>query len=385
MLFRDVVGQEPVKQQLIQSFQEGRISHALMFHGQEGSGNLALAIAFARYLACPHRTETDACGMCPTCQKFNSMQFADLHFSFPFWNIKPRTDSEPFQSNWREMLLEGVSDKRGTKRWESAYIRFEDWKLRLGEPNKPYLISTYESLNVIKKISLKSYEGGYKTVIVWLPEHLNTYAANRLLKTIEEPPDNTLLFFVSNHPDQIISTILSRVQRIKVPKLSDEAIRAALITHLGVTSNEKADEITRVVDGNYARAIQMAKVAEVSALYDDFSEWMRNCYKRDVAALVDYADDMHKRGRETARKFLEYALHMVRQCIVMNYAGEDLARFSAAERAFAGKFAPFINDLNVVEIATLLEEAHLDISRNAYMKLVFLDLSMNIHSLLRRQ
>lgn len=372
MLFRDVIGHDNIKARLIQSAQENRISHAQLFHGPHGSGNFGLALAFARYLSCPNRTDTDSCGMCPTCKKFNSLQHPDLHFSFPHLSRKNNktATSEDYLEEWRRMVT------------EFGYFDFGHWQQQLNSENKQLTIGVAEAEKIVHKFSLTSYEGGFKFLILWMPELMNIACANKLLKTIEEPPPNSLFLLVSHQPEQVISTILSRTQMTKVPALSDEAMASAVITHLGVAKPEMAEEIANVSDGNYFKAYTLAKRSSENPMSERFMDWMRKCYQLDVAQLVTFSDALHSDGRETIKEFLEYALHMVRQCIVMNYAGDQLSRFTRAERAFAQRFAPFINDKNVIELTGQIERAHYDVGRNTYAKLTLLDLSLQVNKLL---
>lgn len=372
MLFRDVVGHDSLKTRLIQSARENRISHAQLFHGPEGCGNFALALAFARYLVCPNRSETDSCGMCPTCKKVTTLQFADLHFSYPYFNRKSgkQSVSTEFLEEWRSMVS------------EFGYFDFAHWRGQVNAENKQLMIGVKEAEEIVQKIALKSYEGGLKVLIVWLPEYMNISCANKLLKTIEEPPDNTVFLLVSHAPEQIISTILSRTQMTKVPALSDEDIHSALLTRLGVTKADMAEEITTISEGNYFKAYALARLGQENLLSEVFIDWMRNCYTGKAQDLVAFSDVQHTSGRETVKKFLEYALHMVRQCTVLNYAGDAVARLTSEERVFAKKFAPFINERNVMDIVEQLELAHRDVGRNIYTKLVMLDLSMRMHKFL---
>lgn len=372
MLFRDVIGHASIKARLIQSVHEERISHAQLFHGPAGCGNFGLALAFARYLFCPNRTETDSCGMCPSCKKVNSLQHPDLHFSFPHMarrNNKPVT-SDDLLIEWRKMVT------------DFGYFDYSHWQHQISSENKQLSIGVAEAEKIVHKFNLTSYEGGFKILIMWMPELMNGSCANKLLKTIEEPPANSLFFLVSHQPEQIISTILSRTQMIKVPALSDQDMSSAVITHLGVTKPEVAEEIASVADGNYFKAYTLARVSSENPMSEQFMGWMRNCYVNDLGKLVSFADDMHKEGRDTTKEFLEYCLHMIRQCVVMNYAGDQLSRFTRAERQFAQKFAPFINDKNVIELTKQVELAHRDVSRNAYAKLALLDLSLQVNKLL---
>lgn len=377
MQFKDVIGQEDVKTRLRNAFNEGRIAHALMFLGPEGSGNLALALAFAQYISCQNRSESDSCGTCPTCKKISHLQFADMHFTFPFFNkgdsgSEKKTTCNDWINEWRTNLA------------ASPYITIEQWRNELTEDNKQLHISVYEAGNIVNHLSLKSYEGGYKFQIIWQAEFLKPETANKLLKTVEEPPENTIFLFVANSLENILSTILSRVQVIYVPRIPDEDICNALTAE--GASPEKAKEIAHFAHGDWNKALQLLLSQDPDATYSQqFQNWMRMCYKKDVPGLVRWADSMHSLSREDQKHFLTYALDQIRHNLVLNYAGEDFVRMNEGEKGFSARFAPFINDLNAEDLYAEISEAHLDISRNAYSKLVFTDVSMKVHYLLMRK
>lgn len=370
MLFSEVIGHHALKQRLIQGVNDSRISHAQLFLGQEGSGNLALALAYCQYISCKNPTETDSCGSCSSCKKHAKLQFADLHFSFPIFNKKSEGSvSDEFLSEWRSAIK------------STAYLDATYWRDQLDAENKQLIITAKEAGNIVKKLSLKSYEGGYKFMIIWLPEYMRPEAATKLLKIIEEPPPKTIFILVANHQDNMLSTILSRTQLLKVPRLADADVRSALIAKAGVTSNDKLDTLVQMADGNYFNAWKQIQAADLG-YFDSFSTWMRFCYSRDTAGLLGWTNQMHSIGRENLKQFLDYSLHMFRQCLVRNYTGGQITRLAQAEEAFADKFARFINDRNIQELIAEVEEAHRDIGRNGYAKLVLFDLSIAIGKLL---
>ena len=374
MLFNQVIGQEDLKNRLRNFIRDGRIPHATLLHGAPGSGTLALAIAFAQYASCPNRTEEDACGTCSTCQKFSSYQFADLYFSFPFFNIsgKEITISDDWFTDWRSQLL------------ETAYFDLDTWRARLTAENKQLQVSVHEALNIIKKLSLKSYEGGYKFMVIWMPEFMRTDTANKLLKIVEEPPDNTLFIFVSQSLENILPTMLSRVQVLRVPALKEQTIAEALVAR-GMDAKHASD-ISHFAAGDWNHAVRLSENHDPTALFaTEFQSWMRLCFKRDVGALVKWSERMHSLEREGQKHFLRYALEQVRQNMLLNCVGEELTRLNDMEMDFSMKFARFINDSNVLELNEELTRAHEDISRNAFSKMVFLDLSMKTHRLLQSQ
>jgi DNA polymerase-3 subunit delta' len=375
MQFAQVIGQQTLKQRLTGAFKEGRIAHALMFLGPEGSGNLALALAFAQYIACPNRSESDSCGACPTCKKMDQHQFADLHYTFPFFNKSEgseKTTCNDWLTPWRAHLR------------LSPYTTIEDWRNEITEDNKQLIMSVYEAGNIIQHLALKSYEGGYKFQVIWMAEYLKTDTANKLLKIVEEPPEKTIFLFVANSLENILQTILSRVQVVHVPKVDDDSICDGL-RQLSCPE-EKAQEIAHFAHGDWNKALQLLNAHNPDENYAvQFQTWMRMCYKKDVTGIFRWADEMHKLNREDQKHFLSYALDQVRQNLVLNYAGADFVRLNQSEKKFSDKFAPFINDLNAEELMEEITEAFHDVSRNAYTKLVLADLSFKLHYLLVRQ
>ncbi len=374
MRFADVIAQEDLKRRLRSSFKEGRLAHALLFLGPEGSGALPLALAFAQYVSCTHRTEEDSCGQCASCRKMTGLQHADLHFSFPYFSISGReqTFSDDYLEPWREAVN------------ANPYFDADDWRNRLTNDNKQLIIPVSEAGAIIRKLSLRSYEGDYKFMIIWGADMIKNDTANKLLKIIEEPPDHTLFFMVASSTEQMLATILSRTQVIQVPRLSDEQIRLALLDRN--VDPVKADQIAHYTQGNWFRSVQLSESTDPNAMFfEQFQRWMRMCYSRDAIAIIRWADEMHAFSREDQKHFLTYALDQIRQNLVLNYAGEDLARMSATEREFSVKFSPFINDTNAFGLMEILNEAHHDISRNAYSKLVLSDLSFRMHNLLQQK
>jgi len=373
--FAQVIGQSDLKQRLIGAYRDGRIAHALMFLGPDGSGNLALALAFAQYIACPNKTETDSCGVCPTCKKIDTHQFADLHYTFPFFNKSEgseKTTCNDWLSPWRNHLK------------SSPYTTVDEWRNVITEDNKQLIMSVYEAGNIINHLTLKSYEGGYKFQVIWMAEYLKTDTANKLLKIVEEPPERTLFLFVAGSLENILQTILSRVQVIYVPKIDDVDIATAL-TNQGCSA-DKAGEIAHFAHGDWNKALQLLHAQNPDENYAiQFQHWMRMCYKKDVPGIIRWADEMHKLNREDQKHFLTYALDQIRQNLVLNYAGKEFVRLNQSEQSFSDKFAPFINDLNAEELMDEITEAYHDVSRNAYTKLVLSDLSFKLHYLLTRK
>ena len=372
MLYAEVVGHEALGAKLRESVRSGRVAHAQLFEGHEGAGALALARAHAQYLTCEQPTEADSCGECTSCKAHAKMQHPDLHWCFPFFKAdgQEKATSEPHQGTWREAMLEG------------PYLGVEDWLDRLGADRKQLFISVDEALEVNRKLGLKAFHGGWKVWICWLPETMRVDTANKFLKLMEEPTDRTVMLFVTQHSDRLLATIRSRVQRIQVPNLPLEEATQGLVQRWGVDA-DMAASLAHVSDGNLAQALRMAKAGQDQPDLERFSAWMRSCWARDGRAMVEGSESFASLGREGQKRFLHFALHLVRQSIVGHYGAKELVRLTPAENAFLTKFSKFIHHDNVMALREALEEAHSDVAGNVNGKLVFVDLSLRVHRLLR--
>jgi DNA polymerase III subunit delta' len=372
MRFSDIPGNQSVKQHLISSVQSGRVSHAQLFLGDDGSAALPLAWAYVQYLACQNKKAEDACGACPSCLKYNKLAHPDLHWVFPVTTGKTAHPvSDHFIAEFREAVL------------ENPYFSETQWYTHLGVENKQGFVSVTEATELTKKMALKSYEGGYKVVIIWHAEKMHTATANKLLKLLEEPPLKTLFILIAPQKEQLLTTILSRVQATQVNTLSDEDMQAFLI------NEKKADvgaayQATHLAEGNINEAIRLFEGDETLEENTElFQNWMRLCYQADILGVTNWIDKAAKIGREGQKSFLQYALHMVRESLVHNFASNDLQRLRGEEQDFANKFSPFIHENNAVELMKELEQAHQHIGRNASAKILFMDLSLKVVLLLR--
>jgi len=371
MFFRDIVGHVEIKQRLIESAKTDRVSHAELFSGALGRGALPLAIAYSRYLYCQERTNEDACGRCSSCLKFDNLTHPDVHFSFPIVLSSKTRSSDDFISDWRKMIQ------------EQPYFNLEDWTSFIGEKGKQPVIGKDESQEIIKKLNLKSFEGGYKIVILWMAEKMNIAASNKLLKILEEPPQKTLFFLISEDVEQLLPTIISRTQNIPLQAVHDGELEKYLLKK-GVES-QKVSDIVNLANGDVRMANHLIDdEAQVESNFSVFVEWMRICYKKDVVAVIDWVEEAATLGRENHKSLLKYALHMFRQCIVGNYAGDSLQRLRKEEQNFVNKFSPFINGRNIVELSNVLNEAHYHIERNGNAKPILLDTSFIVLKLLRK-
>jgi DNA polymerase-3 subunit delta' len=374
MQFSEVLGQTKISSLLREGARSKRIAHAQLFDGKEGSGALALARAYAQYLHCKDPSDSDSCGSCDSCKAHDKLQHPDLHWTFPFFKKEGsgHSISAPFQILWRESML------------ETGYLGLEDWLSKIGADRKQLFISVDEAMEINRKLGLKSFYGGYKILIFWLPETMRVDTANKLLKLIEEPTDGTILLFVSQNSDRLLPTILSRLQRVNIPRLTD-AEAAEGITRLTGISSERALGWAHVTEGNISAAVRLSTSGDETPDLELFSAWMRACWARDGVAILKGASDFASPGRESQKRFLTYALHMVRQCILGNYGADPLVRLTEGETIFLSKFQMYIHEKNVVSLSSLLEAAHSDISGNVNAKVVFFDLSIQVHILLRKE
>ena len=383
MLFRDIIGQEEVKRQLRASVREGRIPHAQLFTGISGIGKLQLALAYAQYLNCPNRTEQDSCGTCPTCLQYQHLQHPDLHFAFPIVKTDAGDTCNDFLEPWRQIIL------------NKHYFDLDDWHEALGVENKQSMIYEKESGEILRKLSLKAYGEGYKVMIIWQPEKMNATSANKLLKILEEPAPRTVFLMVSEHPEQLLSTILSRVQTIQVPRLETETI-ASELQRQGITGTQATD-IARLANGSWLAALKKADETEENQQeLRDFIALFRDAYTVGVLKdpqkkydslkrLRQWSIDMAGIGREKQKHFLQYAQQQVRENYIRNMGNPELNYQMEAERDFSVKFAPFIHDGNVEGIMNQLDLAERQIEQNGNAKMIFFDLCLQMIVLIKKQ
>ena len=376
MRFCDIIGQETEKRQLRQAVLEGRIPHAQLFAGPAGVGKLALALAYAQYVSCPNRDEHDSCGTCPTCLQFNKLQHPDLHFVFPIIKGDEGDVCDAFADKWRGLLT------------EQRYFDIDDWYRVLGTETKQGMIYEKESGEIMRKLSLKSFSGGYKIMIIWQPEKMNATCANKILKLLEEPPTKTLFLLVSEHPEQLLSTIVSRVQEVRIPRLSEHDIAAGIQTVYTWLSDQEAKTVAHMANGSYLTALKiMSESEESKGYFDDFVALMRNAWlvgqKKDYSALLklrqwsyDMADS--KVGREKQKAFLQYAQRQIRENYIYNFHCADMNYQTEAESQFSSKFAPFIHDSNVERMMNELGKAEQQIAQNGNAKIIFFDLCLQM-------
>ena len=371
MFFKDIIGQTEAKQRLIKEIQEGKIPHARLFCGGQGTGKLPLAIAYARYLSCEHPGATDACGNCPNCIKYNKLAHPDLHFAFPVIKLKNKdTVSDDFLTLWREMLQ------------NTPYFNMNIWLEQMGAENQQAQIFVKESEEIVRKLSLKPSQGGYKIMIIWLPEKMNAECSNKLLKLLEEPPAKTVFLLVSEEPDALLTTIQSRTQRFKISGIGDNDIATTLVRKYGI-EEKSAVNIAHRSEGNWIKALETIHTNEESKLFFElFVSLMRLAYQRKIREMKQWSETLAAMGRERQKHFLAYAQRMIRENFVCNFSNSSIVYLNEEEQNFANRFAPYINERNVINIMDELSEAERHIGQNVNARMVFFDFALKMIVLL---
>lgn len=371
MLFSQIIGQEEVKKKLIQSVKENRVAHAQLFLGPEGSGKLALAIAYAQYINCSNKKENDSCGECPSCKKFNSFVHPDLHFVFPSTTnkrVKKDPESDLFLTEWRDYLISC-----------DAYADLSSWYNALDVENKQGLINIRDAATIMRKLNLKAYESEYKIAIIWMAEKLNAPAANKLLKFLEEPPEKTVFILISENQEEMLTTVRSRTLLLKVPELSVNDIQNALVQKFNANTTE-AFNAARLANGNWIEAVRCLDSQDDDKLYFRlFQKWMRYCFRFSAPELIDFiANDIKPLGREKQKEFLAYGLNIFHNALFYNNGLKNNVLLPDDELAFLNNFAPFISNNNIGLITELFDESINQIERNGNASLIFMDNSFKI-------
>ena len=376
MNFSRIPGQKEIISKLIRSVKEERVSHAQLFTGPPGCGSLALALAYATYVSCENRTDTDSCGICKSCVKYEKMIHPDLHFVFPV--TKNKKDSEPvsdsFIEEWREFA------------GKSPFFTVNSWLDSIEVGNAQGLIFSSEAAEIIKKLSLKTFESDFKIMIIWLPEKMHPSAANKLLKLIEEPPDRTLFLLVSDEPDKVLPTILSRCQLIRIPGFKNNEIREFIAVKFSA-EKQKASEIADVANGNIIKAIELYENEDSSLQnLERFKNLMRFAWKRDVLSLLGWSENISSTGREAQKNFLSYSLRLLRENLMMTLGQlkNRLVFLAGDEASFSDNFHPFINQNNIYLLTDEFNLAFSHVEANGNAKIIFLDLAMKVTRLISR-
>lgn len=373
MFFNEIIGQEKTKQKLRSFVTEERLPHALLLTGAEGVGSMPLAIAFAQYVNCTHRSADEACGKCPSCIKFFKLEHPDLHFVFPIIKANSSKVSvcDDYIFLFRKFLL------------QNPYGTPDEWMNALSS-DKQGMIYEAESGEIIRKLNLKSYESEYKVMIIWQPERMHLACANKLLKILEEPPEKTLFLIVSEQPDLLLPTIQSRVQRINVPLIERRDLENALRQRFNL-ADPHIRQMVRVANGNFKKAIDLIETSENQKFnFDQFVLFMRNAYKAEMKSLKSWSEMMAKIGREKQKGFFKYMQYMLRENFVLNLKMEELNYLNDEEMAFSSKFSAFVNERNIEKMMneTSLAEQHIESNVNA--KMIFFDLAIQFSRLLKK-
>jgi DNA polymerase-3 subunit delta' len=371
--FKDIIGQDNAVQMLCSAVAEGRIPHAQLICGSEGVGKLPLAIAYARYLCCTHRSGQEACGECPSCKKFDKLVHPDLHFAFPIYkkDSSKTPHSDDFIDKWRQAVA------------ENPYMNLNQWMDHIGTENQQGLIYASQSEEIIRKLTLKSSEGGYKVMIIWMAEKMNTECSNKLLKMIEEPPAQTIFILVAENPDLLLPTIQSRVQRLTLRPVEEGKISEALTERYGLEETD-ARQIAHASAGNWLQAVESIHLGNRTKEYIElFMALMRRSYARDLKGMRQWADMVAGMGREPQKNFLIYCQRMIRESFICNFHRPEINYMNIEEANFTSRFAPFVNEKNIFGIMEELSEAQRHIEQNVNAKMVFFDLALKMIMLLK--
>lgn len=372
MRFKDIIGQEAIKHNLIKTIKDNRVSHAQLFLGPESSGSLALALAYAQYINCEHKLVDDSCGECSSCKKYSKIIHPDLHFSFPFFAKHGKEASLDYIADWRKAFL------------GNPYLSFDYWRDFVKAENKQGNINIAECHQIIQSLSLKPFEAEYKVLIMWLPEYLGKNG-NALLKLIEEPAQKTLFLLVAQNQEQILTTILSRTQLVKINRPKEMEIIHFLMREHKV-DEEQAKQIAFISDGNIEKALASIAESTHNSFYELFRSWILLCFKNDGLGLVDLVEkDFPKMGRENQKSFILYAINIMREVLLLKNSLQQMFRLTGKEETLAERFAELFGHDQVEAIITLFEETSFNIERNANPKILFLDVSLQLVLLLKYQ
>lgn len=374
MFFKDIIGQNEVKERLISSAGKGIIPHAQLFCGQEGVGKFPLALAYAQYLNCENPSQTDSCGKCPSCVKYNHLAHPDLHFVFPIIKkaTKKKEVCDDYITEWREFIK------------QNCYFNLSQWLDYIDAENSQGLIYAKESEEIIRKLSLRIYEAKYKVMIIWLPEKMHESCANKLLKIIEEPTDNTIFLLVSDIPDNIITTIQSRCQRVNIHGVKEKDITQALESAYNITP-EDAASVAHLANGSYLKAMETISLNEEHKFFFNlFIQMMRASYARNIKEIKAIGNEIAGVGRENQKGFLKYCQRMIREYFISNMSQPEMIYLAQDEANFGTRFAPFINERNIMGFMDELALAERHIEQNVNAKMVFFDLCLKITMLIKQ-
>ena len=372
MLFKDVIGQQAIKEYLVKTAKQNKISHAYLLEGNEGSGVLPLAMAFARYLNCLNPEENDSCQTCSSCTKAGKLIHPDIHFVFPVVKKgSSATTSDTYINQWRSFVL------------SNHYFSDLQWFTNIADEKKSGMIYVEESYAIIKKLNLKNFEGKYKIMIIWLPERMNDSVSNKLLKILEEPPSKTVFLLVSENAEELLPTIVSRTQRIKVPPIDTETITKTLCEKYSL-SPDNATTAARLSNGNFVKALEyLDSESGNNGFMDNFIFLMRAAFSRKIFDLEKWSGEMSGLSRDILKNFIVYSIGFLRDSFLYNFKNSELVFLSQKENEFISKFSPFITDNNVLQMVKELELAYDHIEQNGNTKIILFDLSIKFIMLFR--
>ncbi|MDR0829000.1 MAG: DNA polymerase III subunit [Prevotellaceae bacterium] len=364
-MFKDVIGQNNIKQRLIDSVQSGRVAHAQLFYGSGGTGTLPMALAYAQYICCKNRTESDSCGVCPSCRAIEKLAHPDLHFVFPINDSKAICDE--FMPNFRTALL------------ENQYITFDEWQKKLPKETVA-VIYTREGEEIIRKLNYKSFQSDYKIMIIWCADRMNEELANKILKILEEPMGQTVFMLVTDKPDKIISTIISRTQPLFFPPLTQDDLRNALKTKGIYFDENNIDFLLKNAKGSWVELLKnIEQKDEQKEFFELFMLIMRISWLFKVENMSELNQKISKMGRSSHISFLQFSQRILRECFIFNFKNDNLSYINNLEKDFINNFSKFINETNIEKLMNefALAEAHIEQNGNA--KIIFFDLMIKIN------
>jgi DNA polymerase-3 subunit delta' len=371
MQFAEIPGLPETKEKLVNAVRNNHLAHALLFHGPEGSANLTIALALATFLYCENRTETDSCGTCPSCQRMKRLVMPDLNFAFPVVATQKEEDKDDEDeksdvlTNWRKFAT------------AQPYGNVHDFIYFNGFEKKQLNISKGAARKMIQALSLMSFEGGYKIMLIWAPEFLHASAANALLKIIEEPPAKTLFMLVTSQADQLLTTILSRTQKILVRAFSDEEIKGHLV-QAGLCDSKAAEQIAMLADGNLREAYRMIDQVEDKQV-GQIRDWFRLCASKNLKEIFEEADRFHKVDKEAQKSLILTGLNVAREILLKNFDLDALLRTTEEDRRFIDNISKkVLTEDHVLKLYDSFNKAHYHLERNGNAKMIFTDLSMDI-------
>lgn len=379
MRFADIIGQEDLKRHLARSVDAGRVSHAQLFTGASGYGSLALAVAYVQYLCCRHRREGDSCGECPDCKQIEALAHPDLHLVFPVNKQGKKSGEAMLSDEFLPQFRALFAERRG-------YFSSQEWydRLDLGKTLKG-MISAREADEMIRKLSFKSYEADYKAMLIWLPETMNEEASNKILKILEEPWERTVFLLVSEQPDRLLPTILSRTQEVSVPRIAPEILEREAALR-GITDPTQARNMARLSGGDLLELEHLA-AGENEGLrkeyFDLFCGLMRLSYNDKHLELIGWAEEVAQLSREQQRGFLRNAARLLRESFMLHAGLGEIGYLWGEELSFCSKFAPFVGTQNIEPLIAEIERAGAQIAQNGNPTIVFTHFALTVSKMIK--